>query len=68
MIGRMGLGYTYANGSNNTTARRTWALSILPYVEQGAIFNAVNFSVSFYLAQNSTVCRLVGDGGFPLPK
>jgi prepilin-type N-terminal cleavage/methylation domain-containing protein/prepilin-type processing-associated H-X9-DG protein len=27
--------------------RRTWALSILPYVEQGALFNAVNFSGSY---------------------
>jgi prepilin-type N-terminal cleavage/methylation domain-containing protein/prepilin-type processing-associated H-X9-DG protein len=55
MIGRMGLGYTYTNGSNNTTARRTWVLSILPYVEQNTMFNSINFMVSFYVAENSTV-------------
>ena len=58
MIGRMGLGYTYTNGANNTTARRTWVLSILPYIEQGPAANAINFAVSFYLPQNSTVCVL----------
>ncbi len=47
-IGRMGRYFPYPNtpGSYNNT-RRTWAFSILPYVEQGAIGNAINFSVLF---------------------
>ncbi len=53
-IGRMGSGYTYPNNNNN---RRTWAFSILPYLEQGNVFNAVNMLLPFYYADNTTVIR-----------
>src|SRR6202046_2102087 len=42
--GRSGLGYTYANGSGTTTARRTWTFGILPFIEQAAAANAINYS------------------------
>src|SRR5947209_6807461 len=49
-IGRMGLGYTYpANITGGEPNRRTWALSIGAYLEQGALMNATNFSLSFYV-------------------
>jgi prepilin-type N-terminal cleavage/methylation domain-containing protein len=54
-IGRMGLGYTYTNGTA-TNNRRTWALSITQTIEQQPLFNATNFSLGFNLAQNTTVC------------
>ena len=39
----------YASVGDPTGAinRRTWAFMILPYVEQGAMYNAVNFSLPF---------------------
>src|SRR4051812_46153134 len=46
-IGRMGLGYTYPTSTDPN--RRTWALSIVAYLEGTAMFNAVNFNLSFYL-------------------
>lgn len=54
-IGRMGIGYNY---SPNGDQRRTWYYSILPFIEQGAAFNANNFNVPFYFPQNTTVIRL----------
>ncbi len=54
-IGRMGLGYTYPKTVTADPNRRTWAFSILPYLEQGAAFQAINFMVSFYMPQNTTV-------------
>jgi prepilin-type N-terminal cleavage/methylation domain-containing protein/prepilin-type processing-associated H-X9-DG protein len=58
-IGRMGIGYTYP-GSNpvGDPNRRVWFYSVLPYVEQSQVFNAMNFSWSFYQAPNTTVIRL----------
>ena len=53
-IGRMGIGYNY---SPNRGQRRTWAFSILPYFEQGNLFNAINFSLQFYERPNTTVIR-----------
>ena len=52
-IGRMGIGYTYASNNN----RRTWFFSILPFIEQGNSFNAINFSLPFYFPQNVTIIR-----------
>jgi prepilin-type N-terminal cleavage/methylation domain-containing protein len=57
-IGRMGInrpagdpGYPGdANGANN---RRTWAWLMLPYIEQGSIYNSVNFSKAFNDAQHA---------------
>jgi prepilin-type N-terminal cleavage/methylation domain-containing protein len=37
--------------------RRTWAMSILPYLEQGNLFGAINFSQPFYERANTTVIR-----------
>ena len=54
-IGRMGIGYSY---SPERGQRRTWFFSVLPYVEQGSAFNALNFSWQFYEAANTTVIRL----------
>lgn len=55
-IGRMGTGYSYTNASPDPN-RRTWVMSILPGIEQGPLFNSINFSYSFYLPQNTTVIR-----------
>jgi len=54
-IGRMGIGYNYAPQRGQ---RRTWAFSILPYLEQGNLFNAINFSQQFYEPPNTTVIRI----------
>ncbi len=56
-IGRMGLGYTYPNTRGAQQNRRTWAFSILPYIENASMFNAVNLSVGFWEPQNTTVIR-----------
>src|SRR5215218_9304305 len=37
--------------------RRTWAMSILPFLEQGNLFGAINFSQPFYERANTTVIR-----------
>ncbi|WP_406698522.1 DUF1559 domain-containing protein [Singulisphaera sp. Ch08] len=52
-IGRMGSGYSYATVSPNDN-RRTWAFMILPFFEQGALYNAINFSVPFYEWEQTT--------------
>ncbi len=54
-IGRMGSGYNYAPQRGQ---RRTWAFSIMPFLEQGSVFNAINFSLQFYESANTTVIRL----------
>jgi prepilin-type N-terminal cleavage/methylation domain-containing protein/prepilin-type processing-associated H-X9-DG protein len=54
-IGRMGENYTYSKQVTSDPNRRTWALSIAPYLEQGALYQATNFSVSWYMAPNTTV-------------
>ena len=57
-IGRMGIGYTYNNTPFSGNFRRTWYYSIMPYVEQGAAFNAFNFSLPFYYQDQRTVFRM----------
>ena len=50
-VGRMGLNYSYSgvvNSTFTTNARRTWTFQIMPYLEQGTIFQAINFSLAFY--------------------
>jgi prepilin-type N-terminal cleavage/methylation domain-containing protein/prepilin-type processing-associated H-X9-DG protein len=42
-------------GNPNGCPRRTWALSILGYLEQGAMYNATNFSLGFYDSSNTSV-------------
>jgi prepilin-type N-terminal cleavage/methylation domain-containing protein/prepilin-type processing-associated H-X9-DG protein len=34
--------------------RRTWTFGILPFIEQGALYNAINFTTDFYQRQNTT--------------
>jgi prepilin-type N-terminal cleavage/methylation domain-containing protein len=58
-IGRMGSGFTYPSTDPN---RRTWALSINMTLEQMNLYNATNFSLSFYVIQNSTVVRTAVPG------
>jgi prepilin-type processing-associated H-X9-DG protein len=64
-IGRTGLNYNYANTAQ-TNARRTWAYSILPYLEQGTIFQSINFSLAYWYPDNTTV-GLTAVGGFHCP-
>jgi prepilin-type N-terminal cleavage/methylation domain-containing protein/prepilin-type processing-associated H-X9-DG protein len=42
-------------GNPNGCKRRTWATSILPFIEQSALYNATNVQTDFYQAQNTTV-------------
>jgi prepilin-type N-terminal cleavage/methylation domain-containing protein/prepilin-type processing-associated H-X9-DG protein len=63
-IGRTGSGFTYVGAADAN--RRTWAFSIMPFLEQGAIFQSINFSWSFYQLQNTTVLR-VTVAGFHCP-
>jgi prepilin-type N-terminal cleavage/methylation domain-containing protein/prepilin-type processing-associated H-X9-DG protein len=61
-IGRMGIrrpagdpGYVGdTTGANN---RRTWAWMLLPYIEQGTLYQAINFSLSFNHASQTTALR-----------
>ena len=39
----------------NQCPRRTWAFSLMQFIEQGTMFNAINFSTPFYDVSNSTV-------------
>jgi prepilin-type N-terminal cleavage/methylation domain-containing protein/prepilin-type processing-associated H-X9-DG protein len=50
-IGRMGDGFTYPSPDAN---RRTWALSLVAYLEQTTLYNATNFNLSYYVRQNTT--------------
>src|SRR5580658_8430806 len=42
-------------GNPNGCLRRTWALSILQFIEQTSMYNATNFSTPFYDISNTTV-------------
>jgi prepilin-type N-terminal cleavage/methylation domain-containing protein/prepilin-type processing-associated H-X9-DG protein len=48
-----------ACGNPNGCPRRTWAFSILPFIEQGSMFNTVNFTKPFYDFSNSTATNAV---------
>jgi prepilin-type N-terminal cleavage/methylation domain-containing protein/prepilin-type processing-associated H-X9-DG protein len=65
-IGRMGSGYSYPNDPSGSNNRRTWLLSILPYVEQVSIFQATNFSLPFYNIANTTT-RMASVASFHCP-
>jgi prepilin-type N-terminal cleavage/methylation domain-containing protein/prepilin-type processing-associated H-X9-DG protein len=61
-VGRMGLNYNYpqlgvAGGALQGNARRTWTFQIMPYLEQGATFQAINFSLSYFHAANTTIIQ-----------
>jgi len=68
-IGAMGArsiagAYPFGTTANN---RRTWAYMILPYLEQGAVFQAINFSLPFNPpngAANNTVSTMLINGFF----
>ncbi len=62
-IGRQGInrptgdpGYLGDSGGGNH--RRTWAFSILPYIEQTSIANAVNFSLAYSDGSNGNATAL----------
>jgi prepilin-type N-terminal cleavage/methylation domain-containing protein/prepilin-type processing-associated H-X9-DG protein len=48
-------GGKYPDGTAVGNARRTWASMLLPYIEQGVMANAYNFSINFNTNQNTTV-------------
>ena len=59
-IGRQGINRPlgdpgYPGDPSGSNHRRSWALLLLPYFEQGSLFNAVNFSGSYNSAANLTV-------------
>jgi prepilin-type N-terminal cleavage/methylation domain-containing protein len=61
-VGRMGLNYNYpqlgvAGGALQGNARRTWTFQIMPYLEQGNTFQAINFSLSYFHAANTTIIQ-----------
>ena len=58
-IGAMGVrslasGGKYPDGTAVANARRTWVPMLLPYIEQGVMANAYNFSIIFNSAINTT--------------
>ena len=72
-IGAMGIrgpqavnnGGRYPDGSLASNHRRTWAFMILPYLEQSAFYNAINFSLPFNPpvgAANNTVSEALIQG------
>jgi len=59
-IGAMGVrslvsGGIYPTGTAVANARRTWAWLLLPYLEQGAMANAINYSLPTNHRANTTV-------------
>ncbi len=57
--------YARAGDPTGKVNRRTWAFLILPYVEQGSMYNAVNFSLPFNPpigAANETVSAVLVPG------
>jgi prepilin-type N-terminal cleavage/methylation domain-containing protein/prepilin-type processing-associated H-X9-DG protein len=59
----------YLDGTPAANHRRTWAFMILPYLEKGPIFQAINFSLPFNPptgAANNTVSELL-IAGFSCP-
>jgi prepilin-type N-terminal cleavage/methylation domain-containing protein/prepilin-type processing-associated H-X9-DG protein len=58
-------GNVYPNGTPAAVNRRTWAFMVLPYLEKGAIFQAINFSLPFNPptgAANNTVSECLIPG------
>jgi prepilin-type N-terminal cleavage/methylation domain-containing protein/prepilin-type processing-associated H-X9-DG protein len=57
-IGRMGRYYNYQlDPGGFANSRRSWSFIILPYLEQTALANAVNFNLAFHVSQNTTALR-----------
>jgi prepilin-type N-terminal cleavage/methylation domain-containing protein/prepilin-type processing-associated H-X9-DG protein len=58
----------YLGDTSGSNHRRTWAFSILPYIEQGVIANAVNFSIAYSDASHGNDTALTTEiGGFLCP-
>ncbi len=72
-IGRQGIhrptGSTgYPGDTTGTNHRRTWAFSILPYIEQGVVANTVNFSLAYSVASHANDTALTTEiAGFLCP-
>jgi prepilin-type N-terminal cleavage/methylation domain-containing protein/prepilin-type processing-associated H-X9-DG protein len=63
-IGRMGINRPtgdpgYFGDATGTNSRRTWSISLMPYIEQGTVFQTYNFSRNFYDLSQTTVLRNV---------
>lgn len=60
-IGAFPMGYAararFVDGATDTAPGWGWATMILPQIEQGPLFNAVNFGLAVESPQNSTVIR-----------
>jgi prepilin-type N-terminal cleavage/methylation domain-containing protein/prepilin-type processing-associated H-X9-DG protein len=72
-IGRMGINRPtgdpgYAGDPKGSNNRRTWAWLILPYLEQNAMYQAINFSKSYNDAQHANDTALAAvTSGFVCP-
>jgi prepilin-type N-terminal cleavage/methylation domain-containing protein/prepilin-type processing-associated H-X9-DG protein len=72
-IGRQGINRPtgslgYPGDLTGTNHRRTWALSILPYIEQTTIANAVNFNIAYSDASHGNDTALTTElAGFLCP-
>jgi prepilin-type N-terminal cleavage/methylation domain-containing protein/prepilin-type processing-associated H-X9-DG protein len=60
-LGTFPMGYAarsrFVDGQTDTAPGWSWASMILPQLEQGSLFNAVNFSLAVEALQNSTVIQ-----------
>lgn len=54
-MGRGGAGYASTGDPTGSKNRRTWAFSILPYIEATATYNNINFDYGFDASENRTV-------------
>ena len=57
-IGRMGYNITggvYPAGTTEVSNRRTWTFGLMPFLEQGAFSNSINYCYGFYHATNTTL-------------
>jgi prepilin-type N-terminal cleavage/methylation domain-containing protein/prepilin-type processing-associated H-X9-DG protein len=52
-------GGLYPNGSLAGNNRRTWAWLILPFIEQGTLANAINYSLPFNNHAQDTAVRII---------
>jgi prepilin-type N-terminal cleavage/methylation domain-containing protein len=49
----------YPGDVNGANHRRTWAWMVLPYIEQGNLYQAVNFSLPFNHSSQTTALRVL---------
>ena len=61
VLGAFPMGYAarsrFINGATDTAPGWGWGTMILPQLEQGPLFNAVNFDLAIEAPQNATVIR-----------